>query len=138
MFEYHGWVTVRERADAEDEGADFAVQQARLRRLVQGIEERAREVGGPSGLVDVRFVNGEAFLHLGGFRNHRDPQVPALFREVGVRAPGSYGLLYVHDDEDRAHADGFVVHRMVRGQVSVHADAHLSPCVPVLEDPWTG
>ncbi|MFG2697323.1 Imm7 family immunity protein [Kitasatospora sp. NPDC048407] len=57
MFEYHGWVTIRERADAED-------------------------------------------------------------------------------DEGRAHADGFVVHRMVRGQVSVHEDTHLSPCIPVLEDPW--
>ncbi|MFD8478324.1 Imm7 family immunity protein [Kitasatospora sp. NPDC059673] len=134
MFEYHGWVTVRERADAEDD-EDFAVEQARLWRLVEGIEERAREFAG-HGLVDVRWINGEPFLHLGGFSNHTYPGILAFFREVGVRAPGSYGLLYVHDEEDRVHADGFVVHRMVRGQVSVHEDAHLSPCIPVLEDPW--
>ncbi|MFI9787950.1 Imm7 family immunity protein [Kitasatospora sp. NPDC051984] len=66
MFEYHGWVTIRERADAEDD-EDFAAEQARLWRLVEAIEE---------------------------------------------------------------------VHRMVRGQVSVHEDTHLSPCIPVLEDPW--
>ncbi|MEV7119539.1 Imm7 family immunity protein [Kitasatospora griseola] len=136
MFEYHGWITVRERADAED-AADFAAEQARLRSLVEAIEERAREAGG-HGLLDVRWINGEPFLHLGGFRNHADPEILAFYREVGVRAPGSYGLLYVHDEEDRAHADEFVVHRMVRGQVSVHADAHLSPCIPVLEEPWLG
>ncbi|KDN80810.1 Imm7 family immunity protein [Kitasatospora cheerisanensis] len=135
MFEYHGWVTVRESAAAEDD-EDFTTERARLRRLVAGIEERARQVGG-HGLLDVRWINGEPFVQLAGFANHRDPGIPEFFREVGARAPGSYGLLYVHDDEDRAHPEGFVVHRMVRGRVSEHQDALLSPCIPVLEDPWT-
>ncbi|MFJ5231253.1 Imm7 family immunity protein [Kitasatospora sp. NPDC088391] len=140
MFEYHGWVTIRETATAED--GDWAEEQARLRAIVAGIEERARELSGPC-LLDVRWMNGEPYLHLGGSCNHRDPGVLAFFREVGERAPGSYGVLHVRDDEDAEGAEDaegrgneLRAHRMVRGRVAEGAEAELSPCIPVLEDPW--
>ncbi|MFF4384637.1 Imm7 family immunity protein [Kitasatospora sp. NPDC001547] len=133
MFEYHGWIKVLENASADDEEHD----DDRFRLVVAGIEERIREIDNRY-LLDLRWMNGEVFVHFGGFANHRDAEIPAFFREVGERAPGSYGLLHVRDDEDPGHENEVLVIRMVRGQVSEHADSLLSPCIPVLEDPFRG
>ncbi|MFJ7910638.1 Imm7 family immunity protein [Kitasatospora sp. NPDC096204] len=132
MFEYHGWIKVLESAGADDEDdAD------RFRRVVEGIEERVQEIGSPY-LLDLRWMNGEVFIHFGGFPNHRDAEILAFFREVGERAPGSYGLLHVRDDEDPGRENEVLVIRMVRGQVSEHPESLLSPGIPVLEDPFQG
>ncbi|MFE7594760.1 Imm7 family immunity protein [Kitasatospora sp. NPDC057512] len=131
MFEYHGWIKVLESASADDEEWD----DDRLRLVVGGLEERVREIDSPY-LLDLRWMNGEVFVHFGGFANHRDTRIPAFFREVGERAPGSYGLLHVRDDEDPGRENEVLVLRMARGQVSEHTDPLLSPCIPVLEDPF--
>ena len=90
-------------------------------------------------LLDLRYMNGEPFIHLGGFSNHRmTPDVVELFEHVGVIAPGSYGLLHVRDDEDPGHENEVRVLRLVRGMVTQHTEALLSPCTPTLEDPFTG
>ncbi|MFD1938407.1 Imm7 family immunity protein [Nonomuraea mangrovi] len=132
MFEYHGWVTIRETAGAED-GQDGLLE----RRLAE-IRACLAELG-DYGLVDLRFMNGTPFLHVAGQPNHDGgwgAAVIGLFERVGRIAPGSYGLLHVWDDEG-AHPNGFRVFRLVRGEVSEHADALLSPVVPTVEDPWS-
>ncbi|WP_395295350.1 Imm7 family immunity protein [Kitasatospora hibisci] len=146
MFEYHGWIKVLENADADDEEHN----DDRFRLVVEGIEERIREIDSRylldlrwmNGEVfvhfDLRWMNGEVFVHFGGLANHRDAGIPVFFREVGERAPGSYGLLHVRDDEDPGRENEVLVIKMVRGQVSEHADSLLSPCIPVLEDPFRG
>ncbi|MEV6641496.1 Imm7 family immunity protein [Amycolatopsis sp. NPDC051371] len=58
-----------------------------------------------------------------------------LFAKVGQLAPGSYGLLHVHDDEHPEHMLSFRVFRLARGMVTEHADHLLSPVIPTLEDP---
>ncbi|MEU4092049.1 Imm7 family immunity protein [Streptomyces sp. NPDC026673] len=131
MFEYHGWISVRESAGADDDDRG----DEHLRDIAEGIRCRVRELGSPY-LMDLRWMNGELFLHLGGFSNHRDEAVLGFFEEVGERAPGSYGLLHVRDDEDPGHENEIVVHRLVRGVAAVHVEPSLSPCVPVLEDPF--
>ncbi|MEV4556360.1 Imm7 family immunity protein [Kitasatospora sp. NPDC049285] len=133
MFEYHGWITLRMSAggsDEDDEWDDLILPETAAR-----VEERIRALDSPD-LLQLRRMNGELFLHLGGFRNHADPEIPALFREVGRLAPGSFGVLYIHDDEHPVHSNEFRVLRLVRGEVTEHRDALLSPCIPVLEDPW--
>lgn len=132
MFEYHGWISVRETAEVSETDDDAA----RLHEIVDGLTARIREIDSPY-LLDLRWMNGEPFIHLGGFRNHHDPEIPAFFREVGRRAPGSYGLLHVWDDEDRGRENEVRVLRLVRGQVSEDTETRLSPCIPVLEDPFT-
>lgn len=131
MFEYHGWVTIRETAGVEDDGDGL------LERQVAEIRACLAELG-DYGLIDLRRMNGTPFLHLAGQPNHDggwgDVLVTLLAR-VGRIAPGSYGLLHVWDDEG-AHPNGFRVFRLVRGEVSEHADALLSPVIPTLEDPW--
>ncbi|MFJ6443601.1 Imm7 family immunity protein [Streptomyces sp. NPDC091649] len=131
MFEYHGWITVRETAADDDD-------QPRLRQIVDGLRRRIALMDSPY-LLDLRWMNGEPFIHLGGFSNHRSPpDVAELFAHVAVVAPGSYGLLHVRDDEEPDHANEVRVLRLVRGQVTLHTERLLSPCVPMVEDPFTG
>ncbi|MGW6902170.1 Imm7 family immunity protein [Streptomyces sp. NPDC054919] len=133
MFEYHGWVKVLESASAGDDDYD----NGRLHGIVEGIERRIREINSPY-LLDLRWMNGEAFVHFGGFPNHRDTEIVEFFGEVGERAPGSYGLLHVRDDEDPGRENEVLVIRMVRGLLTDQPESLLSPCIPVLEDPFEG
>ncbi|GAA2212639.1 Imm7 family immunity protein [Nonomuraea monospora] len=130
MFEYHGWLTIRESAGPDDDPA-------LLRRQVGEIRERLAALG-DYGLIDLRWMNGVPFVHLAGNPNRGGAwgaAVIGLFADVGRIAPGSYGLLYVWDAEGGPHANEFRVFRLVRGEVTEHADGLLSPAVPALEDP---
>ncbi|MFH9725398.1 Imm7 family immunity protein [Streptomyces sp. NPDC017254] len=129
MFEYHGWLTVHESAADDDP--------ARLAAIVEDLRHRIDAIDSPY-LLDLRWMNGEAFLHVGGFSNHASPEIPDLFDHVGAVAPGSYGLLHVRDDEAPGHENEVRVLRMARGQVTRHTEWLLSPCVPTLEDPFAG
>ncbi|QDY09347.1 hypothetical protein FJK98_21105 [Micromonospora sp. HM134] len=129
MFEYHGWITLRPTADAVDDEPPLRLDE--VQDLITGYTGL--------GLVDLRPVNGAYHVHLGGFRNHRgarDADVIELFTRIGRLAPGSYGLLHVHDDEDPGHELAFRVYRLVRGAVTEHADQLLSPVIPTLEDEY--
>ncbi|MFF3277465.1 Imm7 family immunity protein [Streptomyces chrestomyceticus] len=131
MFEYHGWITVRETA-SDDEDSDC------LRQIVGGLRLRIDQMASPY-LLDLRWMNGEPYIHLGGHPNHRSsPDVVELFEHVAAVAPGSYGLLHVLDDEDPDHRNEVRVFRLARGAVTEHTEALLSPCVPTLDDPLTG
>lgn len=130
MFEYHGWITVRETAVDDDDDV-------RLRQVVDELRLRIARMESPY-LLDLRWMNGEPFIHLGGHSNHRSPpDAVSLFEHVAKVAPGSYGLLHVRDDEDPAHANEVRVLRLARGSVTHHTEALLSPCIPTLEDPLT-
>ncbi|MFJ4094135.1 Imm7 family immunity protein [Kitasatospora sp. NPDC089913] len=131
MFEYHGWINVQESAGADEDDHD----DGRLREIVEGIERRILEIDSPY-LLDLQWMNGQVFVHLGGFPNHRDLEIVEFFTEIGERAPGSYGLLHVRDDEDPARENEVLVIRMVRGRVTEHPEQLLSPCIPLLEDPF--
>jgi hypothetical protein len=131
MFEYHGWIRLRSTAEAVDDEPPLRLDE---------IQDLVNELAG-HGLIDLRPINGEYHVHLGGLPNHRGTQgseVIDLFAKVGHLAPGSYGLLYVHDDEDPEHDLNFRVFRLVRGSVTEHADHLLSPVIPTLEDEYIG
>ena len=132
MFEYHGWVTVRETAADDDDDS-------RLAEIVEEIRRRIEDIASPY-LLDLRWMNGEVFVHLGGNSNHRGSgeEVLDLFAGIGALAPGSYGLLHIRDDEDPGHGNEVRGLRLVRGRVTEHTEPLLSPCVPVLEDPFDG
>ncbi|MFD5155943.1 Imm7 family immunity protein [Streptomyces mutabilis] len=131
MFEYHGWITVRETATDDDD-------EPRLRQIVDELHLHLAQMDSPY-LLDLRWMNGEPFIHLGGYSNHRSsPDVVELFEHVAVVAPGSYGLLHVMDDEDPEHENEVRVLRLVRGRVTQHTEALLSPYIPAVEDPFTG
>lgn len=127
MFEYHGWITLRSTAEALDDEPSLRLS---------GIQALVDEFTGYA-LMDLRPMNGACYIHLGGNPNHRGQHgegVVDLFAQVGRLAPGSYGLLYVHDDEHPEHALSFRVYRLTRGTVTEHADHLLSPVIPTVED----
>ncbi|MFI0238002.1 Imm7 family immunity protein [Streptomyces sp. NPDC016845] len=130
MFEYHGWITVRESATADDD-------EAAPRGIADDLRLHVDRLDSPY-LLDLRWMNGELFLHVGGHSNHRSsPDIVGLFEHVATVAPGSYGLLHIRDDEDPGHENEIRVLRLVRGAVTQHTETLLSPCVPTLEDPFT-
>ncbi|RMI27747.1 Imm7 family immunity protein [Nocardia stercoris] len=126
MFEYHGWVHVLSTPEAIDPEPPLPLTE---------IRDAVEKLAG-TGLVDLRAINGELHLHLGGYADEADHRPAELMREIGRLAPGSYGLLYIHDDEDTKNDNSFQVYRLARGWVTEHADWLLSPIVPALEDAW--
>ncbi|MFI7396270.1 Imm7 family immunity protein [Streptomyces tendae] len=122
MFEYHGWITVRETA-ANDE------DETRLRQIVDELRRHIAQMGSPY-LLDLRWMNGEPFIHFGGSSNHRSPPDIVELFEQAVVAPGSYGLLHFHDDEEPDRENEIQVLRLVRGTVTQHKEALLSPYIP--------
>lgn len=133
MLEFHGWLTIYSTpGESDSELEDDTVALDRTRALISQLRT-------PPGLADIRVVNGQAQWHFGGNTNHRTQDIEDLLdalREISHTAPGSYGLVYLRDDEDRAGGDNeFSVLVVTRGQVLEHKDPFLSPVVPVIEDP---
>ncbi|MFC5266852.1 Imm7 family immunity protein [Kribbella qitaiheensis] len=130
MFEWHGWATIVASPEAEDDAEADGRQ--------RGVEARvARAVAGAEGVVnetlDLRHANGSLHLWLAGSHNHRDETVIDLFRSVARIAPGSYGVMYVFDDDVTDTWERWV---MRRGSVTSEVDASLSPHVGIVEDPY--
>lgn len=130
MFEYHAWVTVQSSPGDETDGE--------LKDAFDAAEREVAVLRDGTTEVSLRWVNGMGHLHLSGFLNHRSgegQQVIDVFERVGRAAPGSYGILYVRDDEDPAgRQNEFQVTVMRRGATFAVRDGLLSPCIPLIED----
>jgi len=130
MFEYHAWITIQHSAGDED---DADLNAAYLRA-----EEELLPLQGDPSLVNLRWINGMAQLHLSGFLNHRSGEgqnVIDAFYRIGAVAQGSYGVLYMLDDEDQGGKNNeFQVLVMRRGQVTQEEDHFFSPYIPLIED----
>ncbi|MDE5748323.1 MAG: immunity 7 family protein [Acetatifactor sp.] len=129
MVEVHGWITLRETyrvVDDED---------------MEGILEKIRKVIDESEYpsLQIQVNNGEYFIEFSRYTNHLSGDVTELlsiFETVGRIAEGSYGLLYMHNDEDSKHCNEFVVYRLARGRVTAFQDSFLSPLIPTVEDEY--
>ncbi|MEZ4294111.1 MAG: Imm7 family immunity protein [Polyangiaceae bacterium] len=127
----HGWAVVSASTYEDDDST--------MAGIVTRVRERVMELS--SGNPDVRlfYVNGACHLTMTARPNHYGPAVQEVldfWAWLGGVAPGSYGLMYVRDDEDPARSNEFVVHVLRRGKSATEADSFLSPCVPVIEDAW--
>jgi hypothetical protein len=140
MFQYHGWVTIRDSAGCEDRDEDPA--QATLHAVRTAIADAQMEA---AATLEARNISW--FLTIMGHNNHRNAGVVELFEAVARLAPGSYGILYTHDDEANLwsfgdpypdevgeSADRWYCRVMKRGRVERHEDAFLSPHIGVVED----
>jgi hypothetical protein len=129
MFEYHGWLVVQTSA-YDEEVADLDQAKARVEYEIANLEQG-------TGLTNLQWVNGQAQLHIAGFKNHRGAHgdlVIDTFTRIGEIAPGSYGLLYFRDDEQPGRENEFQVLAMRKGTISEQSDPFLSPCLPMIED----
>lgn len=131
MYEFHGWVSIRETPSVVDE--------ERLDEIIDSIKLFIKNLNwATGGILDVQAVNGEYHLSVSGFTNHKGKDaedVLKLYRFIAQKAPGSYGILYTRDDEDPSGNDNrFQVLVLARGSLVEHEDPFLSPFVTVVED----
>ena len=130
MFEFHGWASVRYHTHDIDWDLQTACWK-RILKLIDGLEAKTS--------ISARRGNGVDVVQISGQHNHYAAYVLGLFQGLAELAPGSYGLLYVHDDEDLREGqrwrNHFRVWRLCRGQLTEHDDSFLSPFVPTVEDP---
>ena len=91
-----------------------------------------------------RMNNVDGILTMSSSRNHRGmaPIVLDVLKWLARNAAGSYGLVYLHDDEDEGgsarahgrdgtdHTNAFRVWRLLEGNVEEFDDPFLSPIVP--------
>jgi hypothetical protein len=133
LYEDHGWATLRQSWGDEDG------EEEQIRTIAENLRQFLAERQWGTGLIDLRAVNGQYLFSMAGATNHRptSPHDPVdWLRYVGQVAPGSYGTLYIWDDEDQGgFSNAFQVYVMARGQVRQHKDPFLSPCIPIIEDP---
>lgn len=131
MVELHGWALLRENFTADNE--DTHIEQI-ISRIAQKIEDTRIE----SNLLRIDYSNGEATVTVTRFTNHLSDDIKRiidLFKQIAIIAPGSYGLLYLHNDEDTTGlSNAFQVYVLSKGTVTLQQDPFLSPFFPTVEE----
>ena len=129
MLELHGWVTIRETykvAFDEEDHEDIV------------IEKIKNEIDRLSWFKpQIKALNGEWFMEFTIYANRPNAQTQEVFQlyeKIGELAEGSYGLIYLHDDEDEGKWNEFQVYALSRGLVKEFRDTFLSPIIPIIED----
>ncbi|MBR3462923.1 MAG: hypothetical protein IKH20_09630 [Clostridiales bacterium] len=127
MVELHGWITIRENYKETDEDNIY--------EIVDDINRVIYELGYPE--LKAKWMNGECCFQCSFYTNHWDGRIQDiinLYNLVAEKAIGSYGLLYVYDDESKSDNNRFVIYKLARGKIEKSADSLLSPCIPTVED----
>ena len=128
MVEMHGWITIRETYEVTDDANNIDA-------IVDDINRDLDELGYPD--LKPKWINGECFLQCSVFTNHwgeHNQDILNIYYLIAKKAVGSYGLLYVHDDESETDSNVFVVYKLARGKVERTVDTLLSPYIPTVED----
>lgn len=139
MFEFHAWATIK----VEDNDEDLHVLKMREEAAIKKLREIIEEVDDNFSLFNLERTGNDLIIFVAhGLRNHRYEGITEIFRWITNALPDSYGLLYVRDDEDYREGEPesencFRVWRMARGKLSEEKDFFLSPCIPVIEKPWS-
>lgn len=142
MYSVHGWATIwpsYKNDDTVDDMLDDDQMDALRRKIADHIQElglnRTEQQMNP--FAEIRALNYTTHLWLSGSNNHAvwHEAIMDLFTYIATVAPGSYGLLYIENDEDPQHSNHFRVWVLARGAFVERGDPFLSPHFPVVEDP---
>ncbi|MDO4341050.1 MAG: Imm7 family immunity protein [Eubacteriales bacterium] len=123
MVELHGWITVRESYKVDDEGKNISI-------IVRRIEEKISLLGWDTNLLDIRYYNGTPALSIALFTNRINESINQTFELVKFvcrEAKGSYGIIYMYDDESDKAFDEFKVYIVCKGKICEKQDKFLSP-----------
>ena len=126
MVELHFWITIREHWLLDDENISD-----KIRLINQKIKDNRLSD------IKIKVKNGEYYLEHTLFTNHFSQEVREtleLFYKISEIAPGSYGLLYIHNDEDKKNYNSFCVYKAAKGKVTKLEDVYLSPYIPIVEE----
>jgi len=129
MVELHGWLSVSATYKDEDSLADFDPDKV-LRTV--------KEIISASGYkIRLKYQNGSAFIDTLICSNHHTQEVDdiiGLYRRISEVATGSYGMIFIRDDEDAEHSNEFQVYVFKKGKCTMKTDTEFSPCIPKIED----
>ncbi|MBK5074156.1 hypothetical protein I2492_14175 [Budviciaceae bacterium CWB-B4] len=131
MIEYYGWISLSNSTYESDDVNMASI----LDKVAIFISERKMEKD--PGLIKSHNYNGLYQLLFSGCRNHLSQDfidILELYGYIAVIAQGSYGLLYLRNDENIDASNEFEVFVLSRGQVIKSKDPFLSPCIPTIED----
>ncbi len=131
MVEFHGWAVIKESFCEEDEDENL------LGALILEIEGKIEKMSNFfNEIYNLKCLNGQYHLMFMINHNHRSEHVIDFFKWIAEIAVGSYGVLYVYDDEDieRGNANKFKVWVMKKGKVIESDDPFLSPYNPEVEE----
>ena len=130
MFELHCWITIRESYKAEEK------EEENIDIILYKIKKRIQCLNWNKPQIKVR--NGEWYIETSVFCNRKNDEVIELlefFHFVAKIACGSYGMIYILDDEDKYGKNNeFQVYSISRGILHEQKDLFLSPFIPVVED----
>ena len=136
MIELHGWITIREhykQYEAEEENIDIIVNYIK-KELDKQLNKQLWFK------PQIKVLNGEYYMEFALFANHKNSELEEVFqlyKIVGQAAKGSYGLLYLHDDEaNSGRQNEFQVFVLAKGEVKQCNDPFLSPFIPIVEEEW--
>jgi hypothetical protein len=109
-----------------------------LFKIVNQIKDHIKELDWKHGVLDIRVINGAFHIWSSGHHNHKATGAYCpieFFQYIAKVAPGSYGILYVFDDEDMIddNSNKFKVYVLAKGSLLEHKDPFLSPFVPTVE-----
>lgn len=141
MYSVHGWATISP-SYRNDDALDDLLDDDKMDALRDQIANYIRELGldrteqRMNPFAEIYDLNYETHLWLTGSNNHATwhQAIMDLFNFIADKAPGSYGLLYVENDEDAEHPGHFRVWVLARGALVEHGDPFLSPHFSVVED----
>ncbi|WP_366290631.1 Imm7 family immunity protein [Paenibacillus sp. AN1007] len=105
--------------------------------VFETIEQYIEDVQPNVDVLDMKVINGQYHLWMSGLWNHEPSSKfhpVEIMKNVGIQAPGSYGMLYVYNDEHPIHFNEFNVYVLKRGNVEEKHDPFLSPLTPVVTD----
>ena len=130
MIEFNGWVVIRESYNEEEENEII------LNSIIKQIELKITELDYTNEFYLLKPLNGTYHLSIMGNHNHRTENGIEFFKWISKISKGSYGILYVQDDEDyeRGNENKFKVWCMKKGNVIELDDTFLSPMNPEVEN----
>ena len=132
MHSLYGWVRIRHDGlwqrycNGEITGDEYDARE----------EELLKQIGWRFGFPETRRLQDTIHRGMNGFRcllfsggtfNHYEVSPTMVLEWMRDNCPGSYGLVYEHDDEDPETGDAFVVWRLAKGEITRHPDTLLSP-----------
>jgi hypothetical protein len=137
MISYHGWAEIRESTQEIDDD--------HLAEIVAQIQQYIDKVRWGNAFIDVRYANGIPFLSLHGCNNHKwggykdgnYDNMLDIFKLIGNIAQGSFGLLYIIDDEEEGFYNECQVFILKRGKLEKVKDPFFSPIIPTVEDKYS-
>jgi hypothetical protein len=130
MIETHGWLSIALSTDGEGEYS--------IINDIKPLLSIVSSICSEQNVIDIRPLNGRYYITITNHPNHKGVEfdrVMMLIEYVATNYTGSYGLVYIRDDEDANGNDNeFVVYKLIRGKIIKEKDHYLSPCNPVIED----